>query len=174
MKIKQIAVIIVLMAGFVCLVAIVIAPFMAELRFDSAEKLIAQYRWKDAEADLGQAIAIDPYNSQYPARLGEFLLVQASYKGHKTPLLKKAEEYYRRASLLNPRCAEYFVKLGQICMILFTEGHGAGGMGQGYISEAFKNFKEPLKALKEMHRVLKPGGIALIMDLNRKASIPRE
>jgi ubiquinone/menaquinone biosynthesis C-methylase UbiE len=36
---------------------------------------------------------------------------------------------------------------------------------------AFKNFKEPLKALKEMHRVLKPGGTALIIDLNRKASI---
>jgi len=36
---------------------------------------------------------------------------------------------------------------------------------------AFKNFKEPLKALKEMHRVLKPGGIALLMDLNRKASM---
>jgi ubiquinone/menaquinone biosynthesis C-methylase UbiE len=36
---------------------------------------------------------------------------------------------------------------------------------------AFKNFKEPLKALKEMHRVLKLGGTALIMDLNRKASM---
>ncbi len=36
---------------------------------------------------------------------------------------------------------------------------------------AFKNFKEPLKALKEMHRVLKPGGTALIMDLNRNASL---
>jgi ubiquinone/menaquinone biosynthesis C-methylase UbiE len=36
---------------------------------------------------------------------------------------------------------------------------------------AFKNFKEPVKALEEMHRVLKPGGIALIMDLNRKASM---
>jgi ubiquinone/menaquinone biosynthesis C-methylase UbiE len=36
---------------------------------------------------------------------------------------------------------------------------------------AFKNFKEPVKALQEMYRVLKPGGMALIMDLNRKASI---
>lgn len=36
---------------------------------------------------------------------------------------------------------------------------------------AFKNFKEPLKALEEMHRVLKLGGTALIMDLNRKASM---
>ena len=36
---------------------------------------------------------------------------------------------------------------------------------------AFKNFKEPIKALEEIHRVLKPGGKALIMDLNRKASM---
>jgi ubiquinone/menaquinone biosynthesis C-methylase UbiE len=36
---------------------------------------------------------------------------------------------------------------------------------------AFKNFKEPIKALQEMHRVLKPGGRALIMDLDRKASL---
>ncbi len=35
---------------------------------------------------------------------------------------------------------------------------------------AFKNFKEPLKALSEMYRVLRPGGIALIMDMNRNAS----
>jgi ubiquinone/menaquinone biosynthesis C-methylase UbiE len=34
---------------------------------------------------------------------------------------------------------------------------------------AFKNFKEPLKCLNEFYRVLKPGGIALIMDLNRDA-----
>jgi ubiquinone/menaquinone biosynthesis C-methylase UbiE len=36
---------------------------------------------------------------------------------------------------------------------------------------AFKNFKEPLKALNEMYRVLKPGGTALIMDLNKQATM---
>lgn len=36
---------------------------------------------------------------------------------------------------------------------------------------AFKNFKEPLKALNEMHRVLKPGGKALIVDLDRNSSL---
>ena len=36
---------------------------------------------------------------------------------------------------------------------------------------AFKNFGEPVRALEEMHRVLKPGGQALIIDLRRDASI---
>src|SRR5215813_8219565 len=35
---------------------------------------------------------------------------------------------------------------------------------------AFKNFKQPFKALSEMCRVLKSGGNALIGDMNRKAS----
>jgi ubiquinone/menaquinone biosynthesis C-methylase UbiE len=35
---------------------------------------------------------------------------------------------------------------------------------------AFKNFTEPMQALHEMHRVLKPGGNALIIDLRRDAS----
>ncbi len=35
---------------------------------------------------------------------------------------------------------------------------------------AFKNFSEPLRALEEMYRVLKPGGQALIIDLRRDAS----
>jgi SAM-dependent methyltransferase len=35
---------------------------------------------------------------------------------------------------------------------------------------AFKNFREPMKALKEMYRVLKPGGTALIIDMNPQIS----
>jgi ubiquinone/menaquinone biosynthesis C-methylase UbiE len=36
---------------------------------------------------------------------------------------------------------------------------------------AFKNFKEPVRALEEMYRVLRSDGTALIMDLNGKASM---
>ena len=36
---------------------------------------------------------------------------------------------------------------------------------------AIKNFKEPVRALEEMYRVLRSDGTALIMDLNGKASM---
>jgi ubiquinone/menaquinone biosynthesis C-methylase UbiE len=36
---------------------------------------------------------------------------------------------------------------------------------------AFKNFSEPVKALTEMHRVLRPGGKAVVIDLRKDASM---
>jgi ubiquinone/menaquinone biosynthesis C-methylase UbiE len=38
---------------------------------------------------------------------------------------------------------------------------------------AFKNFKEPVQALQEMFRVLKPGGTVLIMDLDNQATLKK-
>ncbi len=36
---------------------------------------------------------------------------------------------------------------------------------------AFKNFSQPIAAMNEMHRVLKPGGCAVIIDLRKDASL---
>ena len=36
---------------------------------------------------------------------------------------------------------------------------------------AFKNFTDPVKALAEMRRVLRPGGVALIIDMRRDTSL---
>jgi ubiquinone/menaquinone biosynthesis C-methylase UbiE len=40
-----------------------------------------------------------------------------------------------------------------------------------YCSAAFKNFSEPVKALDEMHRVLRPHGNAVVVDLCKDASV---
>jgi ubiquinone/menaquinone biosynthesis C-methylase UbiE len=40
-----------------------------------------------------------------------------------------------------------------------------------YCSAAFKNFSKPVEALNEMHRVLRPTGEAVIMDLRQDASL---
>jgi ubiquinone/menaquinone biosynthesis C-methylase UbiE len=39
-----------------------------------------------------------------------------------------------------------------------------------YCRAAFKNFAEPVEAINEMYRVLKPGGTAVISDLRKDAS----
>ena len=40
-----------------------------------------------------------------------------------------------------------------------------------YCSAAFKNFSQPVKALDEMHRVVRPGGEAVVGDLRKDASV---
>jgi ubiquinone/menaquinone biosynthesis C-methylase UbiE len=40
-----------------------------------------------------------------------------------------------------------------------------------YCAAAFKNFREPVKALDEMHRVLRPRGQALVADLRKDVSL---
>jgi ubiquinone/menaquinone biosynthesis C-methylase UbiE len=40
-----------------------------------------------------------------------------------------------------------------------------------FCQAAFKNFSQPVKAIAEMYRVLRPGGIGVIFDLRRDASL---
>jgi ubiquinone/menaquinone biosynthesis C-methylase UbiE len=40
-----------------------------------------------------------------------------------------------------------------------------------YCSAAFKNFSEPVQALNEMHRVLRPAGEAVVQDLRKDVSM---
>ncbi len=60
--------------------------------------------------------------------------------------------------------------------IAFDEGDAAdlplpaNGFDFIFCRAAFKNFSQPLAALDEMHRVLKPGGAALIIDLRKDFS----
>jgi len=48
---------------------------------------------------------------------------------------------------------------------------GDGAFDFVVCSAAFKNFSDPIGALKEMHRVLSPGGHAVIYDLRKDASL---
>jgi ubiquinone/menaquinone biosynthesis C-methylase UbiE len=46
----------------------------------------------------------------------------------------------------------------------------AGTFDFTFCQAAFKNFSEPVKAIAEMYRVLRPNGVAVIVDLRRDAS----
>ncbi|MDP3731757.1 MAG: carbohydrate-binding domain-containing protein [Candidatus Omnitrophota bacterium] len=106
-RIRQIGVNIIL-SGFLILSAfIIVGPLLAELRFNSAE-------FKDT-------IRMDSFNSRYPAGFGESVLNETRHPGNKAPHLNDALRLYRRALELNPRCADYSLKLGQIELILFLE-----------------------------------------------------
>ena len=61
--------------------------------------------------------------------------------------------------------------------VSFNHGNAAdlpfadGSFDFVYCSAAFKNFADPLRAIDEMYRVLRPGGTALIVDLRKDVSL---
>jgi ubiquinone/menaquinone biosynthesis C-methylase UbiE len=76
-----------------------------------------------------------------------------------------------------------FVELGQRnakdagVAVEFEQGNAAalpletGSVDFVVCRAAFKNFSEPVKALKEMKRVLRSGGTAMLIDMRRDASL---
>jgi ubiquinone/menaquinone biosynthesis C-methylase UbiE len=58
-------------------------------------------------------------------------------------------------------------RLGNASRLAFPDG----SFDFIFCSAAFKNFADPIGALREMHRVLRPGGRALIVDLRKDVSL---
>ncbi len=61
---------------------------------------------------------------------------------------------------------EVDVRQGNVSAMPF----GTGTFDLLYCTSSFKNFSEPIKALEEMHRVLRPNGKAWISDMRRDVS----
>lgn len=58
-------------------------------------------------------------------------------------------------------------RLGDVHQMPFPEN----SFDAVYCSAAFKNFSDPLQALREIHRVLRPGASATIVDLRKDVSL---
>src|ERR1700730_9352960 len=127
----------------------------------------ARTTWKDLVEfeDLAERLAKDPpegapgpgYLSVALAKLGPYKITGLDIS---QSFIRMASEYAKREAVT----------------VRFIHGSASDiPLEDGFFDlivcgAAFKNFSEPLKALNEMHRVLKPGGRAEIIDLRKDAS----
>ena len=128
----------------------IIVPFFADMQFNTAQKLEKNYRWKKAASKYELAIKLDSFNTKYFAGYADFCANQSSYHKDKVYWLTRAEELYKRALQLNPRCSEYYFNLGQVQIMyyLLFSGNDSKNTKNGaktYIREAIKNFRQAVK-----------------------------
>ena len=114
------------------------AMLMADREFNDARAHASGSRWKEAEREFGHSIKFDPFDAGHHAAYGEFLLMVAGYMDFKEPYLKKAEELYSRAAKLNPRNADYRMKLGLIRLQLGAQTKDDVAKAMAYIKDAIK------------------------------------
>jgi ubiquinone/menaquinone biosynthesis C-methylase UbiE len=98
-----------------------------------------------------------------------FLAIEFARAGHKVTALEISKTFVEIAET-NAKAAKVHVDVrqGNASAMPF----GANLFDFIICVAAFKNFSEPVEAIREMHRVLKPGGKACIIDLRR--DIPME
>jgi ubiquinone/menaquinone biosynthesis C-methylase UbiE len=92
------------------------------------------------------------------AKLGDFKITGLDIS---RAFVQIASENARKA------CVEVEFRLGDASAMPFE----SGAFDFVYCAAAFKNFSEPIKALDEMHRVLRPGGEAVVADLRKDVSL---
>lgn len=101
--------------------AAVIALFLAETAFDSANRLEKQYRWSRAETMFKAAVRLDPFNICYISGLADFYLNHSAYQKDKTAWLGKCGDLYLKAVEVNPYSADSALNSGRAEIKLFLE-----------------------------------------------------
>ena len=132
---KRLVINIVLILLILLVAGAVIRHFYADKQYRAAKRLEKAYLWKGAEESFDSAIELAPFNSEYLSEYGNFLMLQSFYREDEALWLIQAEELYKKALDLNPGCAEYSLKLGEIQLKI--EGRS--------VDEAFKNFVRALE-----------------------------
>lgn len=126
-KIRQTGVIIILTIFLILSIFIITRPLLAEIYFN--------------KAGFENAVRMDPFNSQYFAGFGESILKEKRYHRNGNTFFDQALRLYGRALELNPECADYSLKLGQIELALFLKDEARTEL----IKNAFGNFRRAIK-----------------------------
>ena len=113
-EIRKVIINIFLLTAAVFIAIVIVTPLIAEIEFNVAQKFAAKYQWQRAEYVFEEVVKIAPFNSEYFAELGKFILEGSKYSNGKAKLLDETEGLYQRAIRLNPGDADYWMSLGRI------------------------------------------------------------
>jgi ubiquinone/menaquinone biosynthesis C-methylase UbiE len=141
------------------------------------EGLIARWYTKNREHDPELAMLVQQLNDMLPA--GSQILEVAPGPGYLSIELAKRGVYH----IVGLDISASFVQIARAkareagVMVEFQQGNASGMPFAADTFDfvicraAFKNFTEPVQAIQEMHRVLKPDGTAVIIDLRGDATL---
>ncbi|NQT33530.1 MAG: hypothetical protein HQ594_07650 [Candidatus Omnitrophica bacterium] len=142
---RQILINIILIVFFTMVLAVILLPFAAGLKFQTAMDLEKNYRWAEAETVYRKAILLNPLDARYPAGLARFFSRQIPYSLDRSSLLEKAEDLYKRASLINKSDPAYCYYLGTVQLDHALIDQGKTDQARWLIAGAVFNFKEAVK-----------------------------
>ena len=83
---KRISINIILILLLVVIGAVIILSLLAQIQFEQAKKLELKYHWRKAETEYKTALQFNPFNAEYLAGAGDFLVLQSKYYKNKFAL----------------------------------------------------------------------------------------
>jgi hypothetical protein len=131
-----------LIAFFMLLVAVILAPFIAELQINAAQGFAQRYLWQNAQQKFQVAMSIDPFSASVPAGFADFLKNISPNLADENSLLINSVKLYKWALELDPLNAEYALNLAETEIALFMRGQSKDNK---LLAEALDYFRRALK-----------------------------